>query len=183
MAVCRGLSVTLGLLMSVQILQSAFSASPMRAEKVGSDPAAAVLASHSPTMLTLMTYPFPEVGRGLIAQARNGFTYRVVGAMGPSANLELPDSRFFTYTTAALTLFGFIPAHEGQWLHRLGSDIYRTGAQFVIVPIRVPRQLRSYGFAGPKAMTEVMTAIWGPARIVAGERVFTVSASRLARVR
>ena len=182
-AVCRWLSVTLGLLMSVQILQSAFSASPMRAEKVGSDPAAAVLASHSPTMLTLMTYPFPEVGRGLIAQAQNGFTYRVVGAMGPSANLELPDSRFFTYTTAALTLFGFIPAHEGQWLHRLGSDIYRTGAQFVIVPIRVPRHLRSYGFAGPKAMTEVMTAIWGPARIVAGERVFTVSASRLARVR
>ena len=178
-AACRWLSVALGLLMSVQILQSSFSAAPMRAEKVGSDPAAAVLASHSPHILTVMTYPFPEVGRGLIAQAKNGFTYRVVGAMGPSANLELPDSAFFIHTTAALTLFGFIPPHEDQWLHRLGSDIYRTGAKYVIVPIHVPRHLRTYGFAGPKAMREVMTAIWGQPQVIAGEWVYRVSLSRL----
>ena len=171
-------STVAGLVMVVPVISSAFVAVPWSGRMPGDDPAARALAAQAATPPTFLTYPFPVVGRGLVAQVRSGFTYRVVGAMGPTANHGLADGEFFQSTMAGFTNFGFTKDLTVAQLTRLRSAIVASGANWAVIPISLPPAVNSWGYAAPQVTVAAYVSMWGAPRKFGNEWAFRITDSQ-----
>jgi len=167
-----------GLVLVAPVIASAFIAVPWSGRMPGDDPAARALAASTSTPPTFLTYRFPVVGRGLVAQVRSGFTYRVVGAMGPTANRDLVDGQFLQNTMAGFTNFGFTKDLTVPQLTRLRSAILASGAAWAVIPISLPPAVNSWGYAPPQVTTTAYVAMWGLPQKFGNEWAFRVTDSQ-----
>ena len=170
-----------GLVMTAPVIASAFVAVPWSGRMPGDDPAARALAAQAATPPTFLTYPFPVVGRGLVAQVRSGFTYRVVGAMGPTANRDLVDGEFLQSTMAGFTNFGFTKDLTAPQITRLRSAIVTTGATWAVIPISLPTAVNSWGYAAPQVTVAAYVAMWGAPLKFGNEWAFRITDSEPVR--